>query len=79
MKPHKCKIRNWGRLPCDGGLGYYIYGEFVDHPDFGTKETNSSYVVKHDTKTGEIETRNSRYTLLGEDQGRLTPPSWWPK
>ncbi|MDE2099570.1 MAG: hypothetical protein KGL39_20125 [Patescibacteria group bacterium] len=68
-KPHKGKIKNWTKLPTGmGPLGFYIWGEFVDHPDFGNKVTNTSYVVKHDEQTGDIETRNSRYTLIGPPQ-----------
>lgn len=63
-KPHKGRIKNWFKLPCQNGLRYYIVGTFLEHPDFGEKETNTSYIVVHDETTGEIETRNSRYTLL---------------
>lgn len=65
MKPHKGKISDWFKLPSSHGLGYYIMGQFHNHPDFGSKFTNTSWVEKHDVETGEIETRNSRYTLIG--------------
>lgn len=67
MKPHKGSISDWYKLPTSRGLGYYIMGQFQDHPDFGKKFTNTSWVEKHDLKTGEIETRNSRYTLIGPE------------
>lgn len=68
-KLHKGSIENWFKLPCskDKGLGYYIVGDFLNHPDFGNKTTNTSWVEKHDVDSGEIETRNSRYTLIGKE------------
>lgn len=62
-KPHKGSIENWSKVQRGMGLGYYVWGTFLDHPDFGLKTTNTSYVVKHEG--AEIETRNSRYTLVG--------------
>jgi hypothetical protein len=66
-KPHKGQIKNWFKSETEGfGLGYRIRGEFVDHPEFGNARSGvTSYVVAHDEATGEIETRNSRYTLVG--------------
>lgn len=66
-KPHLGRIEQWAKLPALGhGLGYRIAGIAVDHPDFFTdRDVLTSYVVAHDEKTGEIETRNSRYTLVG--------------
>lgn len=73
-KPHKGKIEGWYKYeinprPVKGQkhLGYLIMGTFQDHPDFGKLYTNTSAVVKHDTVTGEIETVNSRYTLIGKE------------
>lgn len=63
-KPHKGRILNWFKTPCNSGLGYYIIGTFLDHPQLAGKETNTSWVEQHDETTGEIETRNSRYKLL---------------
>lgn len=60
-KPHKGVIKNWIKLPCDEGLGYAVFG---DAPDTEGWVIRTSYVVKHDEATGEIETRNSRYTLV---------------
>ncbi len=74
MKPHKGTIRDWVELPCRGGLGYYIAGHSIDHPQFGGGEIYTSWVVKHDRATNEIETNNSRYTLI-EPHGRKPPPA----
>jgi hypothetical protein len=60
-KPHKGVIRDWIRLPfVEHGLGYCILGTPGDQPDYTIR---TSYVVAHDEETGEVETRNSRYTL----------------
>ena len=66
-KPHKGSLRDWWMLPCgdEHGLGYIICGTFVDHPWFAGRTGHTSYVVAYDERTGEIETRNSRYTLIG--------------
>jgi hypothetical protein len=61
MKPHKGTIDNWYKLPVQGRT--VIIGDFVDHPEFAGKQGHTSYIVKHDKETGEVETRNSRYTL----------------
>ncbi len=64
-KPHKGGIKNWFKSECDSGLGYLIRGQFTDHPEFkGMPDGHTSYVVKRDGN--EIETKNSRYTLIGE-------------
>lgn len=64
-KPHKGRIDDWYKSECGAaGLGYLIRGKFLDHPDFSGYYGHTSYIVKHDEATGEIETRNSRYTLL---------------
>lgn len=68
MKPHHGDIVNWSRSECDGGLGYFIYGGFVSHPEFAGVHTNTSYVVAHDSLTGEIVTKNSRYRLVGSER-----------
>lgn len=67
-KPHKGRIENWYKAEThpDYGLGYYIRGRFVDHPQFAGETGHTSYIVAHDKDTGEIETRNSRYTLVGK-------------
>lgn len=62
LKPHKGTIENWAKLFCtEQGLGYVVYGNSVDHPEFGGRQIRTSWVVKHEGT--EIETRNSRYTL----------------
>lgn len=68
-KPHLGKIKSWFKRETDpeSGLGYQIIGMFVDHPDFKGEVGHTSYVVSHDETTGEIETRNSRYTLEGAE------------
>lgn len=67
-KPFKGSIENWSKMECNGGLGYFILGTFLDHPEFGKKYTNTSWVEKHDENTGYIETRNSRYQLIGQEK-----------
>lgn len=67
-KPYKGEIISWTKMsietPNPPGLGYFIIGRFVNHPEFGMERGYTSYVVKHDAVTGEIETKNSRYTLV---------------
>lgn len=61
-KPHKGTINNWISFPHHGpGLGFFIVGDAVDHPQFGSTPIRTSWVVSEDGD--EIETRNSRYTL----------------
>ncbi len=66
-KPHLGRIENWCKQECDlkYGLGFVIVGRFLDHPRLALKHGHTSYIVSHDEKTGEIETRNSRYKLVG--------------
>lgn len=66
-KPHHGAIKDWRKHECDGGLGFQILGTFVDHPYFAGEPGHTSYVVAHDENTGEIETRNSRYRLEGDE------------
>jgi hypothetical protein len=65
QKPHKGRITEWAKRECppEYGLGFFIVGKFVDHPEFSGQFGWTSYVAAHDEATGEIETRNSRYTL----------------
>lgn len=79
-KPHKGKLYNWCKLPFpkeewirqrlltedEGGLGYVIFGMTSAHTLRDYKRT--SWVVEHDPVTGEIETNNSRYTLVGDER-----------
>ena len=65
LKPHKGRISNWTKVEYFPDTGkYFIRGRFVDHPSFAGERGYTSYLVKHDEMTGEIETRNSRYTLV---------------
>lgn len=68
-KPHYGRITDWTKYSCTNGngLGYYIMGTLEDHPRIPRKHTNTSTVLKHDEATGEIETRHSRYTLVGPE------------
>ena len=68
-KPHKGSITSWSKLHIDDtfGLGWCAIGHNAEHLDFGSGVIRTSYVVKHDEATGEIETRNSRYTLVGPE------------
>lgn len=75
-KPHYGRIKNWCKKVCEGGLGYIITGEFLDHPQYRGPYCHTSYVVAHDVITGEIETRNSRYQLVVD--GEPTRFLGWP-
>ncbi len=58
-KPHKGRITDW---IIAGGR---CFGRSESHPQFAGMDIRTSTVLKHDEETGEIETRNSRYTLVG--------------
>jgi len=64
-KPHKGRIDRWTKLTFP--LGTIVFGRALEHPAFAGSEIRTSYVVSHDEATGEIETRNSRYTLVGKE------------
>ena len=77
-KPHHGRISDWSKgydnwskgydnIIFNGKELYYIKGKFMDHPRFGGNKGWTSLVLKHDEETGEIETMNSRYTLVGEE------------
>jgi len=78
-KPYKGEIAHWRRRLLNPVLdnvaiygpnvGYSITGIFKNHPEFGNVPGYTSIVVSHDLETGEIETLNSRYTLLGGEIG----------
>lgn len=68
-KPFKGTIENWRKVRIAPGI-HVIEGDFVDHPQFAGKFGHTSYIVRHDEATGELETRNSRY-LLGEKAGEM--------
>ena len=73
-KPHKGRIIVTGEIPAKGlGLGYAYWVKFVDHPRFAGRSGHTSYVVKddrdiprHRNDPYEIETLNSRYTVIPE-------------
>lgn len=75
-KPHHGRIKGWSKEPCNSGLGYRIVGEFLDHPHFRGPRCHTSYVIAHNSETGEIETANSRYTLVTD--GEPTRMPGWP-
>ncbi len=80
-KPYKGRIYNWQKvnIPADalemlnkdygenGGLGYMIAGFTTKEPHLGTF-IRTSYVVRHNEKTGLIHTRNSRYYVVGKEK-----------
>ena len=77
-KPHKGTLINWYKREYgDYGLGYFLECTFVDHPEFAGEHGHVSSVVKESREVPsrhtlmdinaepiEIETRNSRYTLV---------------
>lgn len=75
MKPDHGRIKSWSKAPCNGGLGYLIEGEFLDHP-YLRGSGHTSVVIAHNAETGEIETRNSRYRLVND--GEPTRMPGWP-
>lgn len=67
-KPHKGKLTNWYR-ESGGGGAYWIRGTFVGHPELDGHHSHTSVVIgEHPQSDGtiEIETANSRYTLVGD-------------
>jgi len=67
-KPHRGRIERWHKSAGGfKGLGCIIVGNYLDHPKHPGIGWHTSYVVAHDEATGEIETRNSRYTLIGPE------------
>ena len=77
-KPFKGKIYHWKKVPIERkedwellygetlGLGYVIQGFLTETPRLGSR-WRTSWVVKH-FKNGSIETRNSRYKLVGKER-----------
>lgn len=67
-KPHHGRIAFWTKAGT--AKAYWIVGKMLDHPNLGRNGgyQRTSLVVKHDKDTGEIETLNSRYTLVGDDE-----------
>lgn len=74
MKLYNGTISNWRKVEFNktrypdlpDNLGFVIQGTSRGHPK-GFKNIRTSPVVKHNKQTGEIETLNSRYSLVGED------------
>jgi hypothetical protein len=64
-KPHKGSLKGWKRY--EHGDKVCIWGTFVDHPHFAGLYGHTSYIVSHNEETGEVETLNSRYTLVGPE------------
>lgn len=69
VKPHKGSLRNARKV--DTSQGYYYAGTFDGHPQFHSKLGHTSMVVKddcdiprHRNDSYEIETLNSRYTII---------------
>ena len=72
-KPHRGTITHWCRVKCEEGIGFYVKGMFLGHPEFDRLYACTSYVVHASfilagASGGEIETRNSRYTLVGPEE-----------
>lgn len=66
MKPHHGDIYGWRKLPYRGlTSSYNVAGLFKGHPTYDGKYGFTSLVLSHDEATGEIETKNSCYTLVG--------------
>lgn len=76
-KPHKGNLYHWRKsffnqkefeklYGEDCGLGYIICGYRSKVARMGTY-WQTSWVVAYDPETGEIETRNSHYTLVGKE------------
>ena len=63
-KPDHGYIRDWYKVPCTSGLKYRIGGIFLNHPTLS--EGITSTVIKHEGNKDE--TKNSRYTLVGEER-----------
>ena len=64
-KPFKGNITHW-RVQHYGDAKL-VWGVFNGHPEFPEGSFgHTSQVVRHNEATGEIETRNSRYMLVGE-------------
>jgi hypothetical protein len=65
QKPHKGKIHNWYRWFIGTEGDYVIAGLSEGHPSFAGYQLHTSKVVSENGR--EIETLNSRYTLVGEE------------
>lgn len=68
-KPHKGQLENWSLVRSAralDGLTFYATGMFVNHPRFAGTSGYTSMIKSIKFKDGgaEIETMNSRYTLV---------------
>src|SRR5437763_1581689 len=71
-KPHKGRIQHWTVLRDQVGSPDMISGLFVEHPNMNPRSwSTTSEVIKftEPNRFGypEVETKNSRYTLVGEE------------
>lgn len=66
-KPHFGRIKGGIKDHTLGDDSYIIRGEFLDHP-LHRGMGHTSKVLSHDEKTGEIETKNSRYTIVADGE-----------
>ena len=64
-KPHRGRITDWTRVWIDDER-YHIFGFSQDHPRLAG-HLLTSVVLKHDEATGEIETKNQRFRLVGPE------------
>jgi len=79
-KPYNGEIHSWQKIPFDtkkyteiykedAGLGYVITGHVLHHPHYSWKSPfHTSLVVSFNEETGEVETRNSRYKVIGPER-----------
>ena len=65
-KPHKGRIINYTLLAANNKFAFS--GVALDHPEFKGRNIITSYVVKYDRESGEIETLNSLYTLVENEE-----------
>ncbi len=64
-KPHRGRIAVWRKVGRDNQTAYE--GVFLDHPNLTDFVGHTSAVLKGPDGNGEIETLNSRYTLIGAE------------
>jgi len=64
-KPHRGRIAVWRKVGRDNHTAYE--GVFLDHPNLTDFVGHTSAVLKGPDGDGEIETLNSRYTLIGPE------------
>ncbi|GAB5503451.1 hypothetical protein [Pyruvatibacter sp.] len=74
-KPHRGFIRSWRKVNAVASDEYFIDGVFDGHWRFDGKFGHTSLVLSHNSETGEVVTKNSRYTCLPEDELKPSPPA----